>query len=177
MEPVKAEVESSAPKKDLRNIINDIESALSHVKKTLAELDQALSNVEQTLNGVEEALGDSGATPNEATTIPHSQYLYDPVAQAAVESALAVVEEQDHDQLYDPAFVEYGPSTGDTLQWYRDQGDRDLGEAMDCKRLARPSFSNFVDEELLRRESDRVGSSGYSADDEESPPMGKGFEG
>jgi hypothetical protein len=175
MELMKTHSENSTPMKDIGNTLSDVEKVLSDVQKTLGELDRALSNVEQTLNGVEESLGSKESTLDEAKLISHYQLLYDPVAQAAVESALAGAEEQEHEQLFDLDSMEYGPSTGDTLQWYHDQDNRELEEALDFKRLAHAPMLGLADEELLRRESDLVGSSGYSADDERSPPMGKGL--
>jgi hypothetical protein len=178
MELMEAQAENSALIKDIEEILRDVERALSNSKKTLGELDRALNEVERTLNGVEEVLSSKEPISNEGNILPHFQCLYDPVAQAAVESALAEAEEQGREQLHDTRFgsalMSYGPPTGDTIQWYCDQDDRYLEEVLDVKRLVPTLASHLDDEELPRGESDLVR---YAADNEESPLLQKGFKG
>jgi hypothetical protein len=55
----------------------------------VGELDQALNGFERTLNRVGEAINGNAGMMNQAHALPHFQCLYDPVAQAAVETVLA----------------------------------------------------------------------------------------
>jgi hypothetical protein len=96
-------------------------------------------------------------------------------AQAAME--YPEVGDQEQGQLYDPeldsAFLE-GSATGDTLQWYREQGDQALGEGTDLKALRHLPTTYVAAEGGLEKDSDSD-IVGYATDDEDSPLIGKKF--
>jgi hypothetical protein len=174
---MKDNVENEASVKKLEIILNNVEKALSNVNQTLGELDQALNGFELTLNRVGEAINGSAGIVNQAHALPHFQCLYDPVAQAAVETVLAKANAEQGKQLYDPEFTTTSlnnrHNTGDTLNRYRDCDDEDVGETVGFKGLVAARISQVIDEDLLRKDSDFIG---YAADDEESPSLGKSFE-
>jgi hypothetical protein len=134
MDSIKDNVDSKVSVKNLESILSDVENALSSVRKTMVELDRALNGVEQKLNSVNIALGGKGPITNQTHILPHLQCLYDPVEQAAIETALAEAEEQGHQQPCNPeidrAALGDDPDTGDTLKWYHGQRYKDLGEVV-----------------------------------------------
>ncbi|KAE9380395.1 hypothetical protein N431DRAFT_459330 [Stipitochalara longipes BDJ] len=147
------EPKTGAPTKGPGDMLDDVERALNYIKTTLGELDRALNDVEQRL----------------------SQALHIPAARSTIKYILVKEELEDEGRLYDaeidPALLEDGLDTGNTLRWYLDQDNKVLGTTRDLRALRQEPKTGEKD---LSKDSDSD-LVGYAADDERSSPFGKRF--